>query len=416
MTFRLIEDPQSSPAASRPMKARKRGWVKIFLPILAILLIIGGFFGWKAGWTLNKISVEGNILKSIGKSLPGVEKTLEGEKDGRINILVLGMRGENVPGGGTLADTIMVLSLHIADQDVQGDQNRASLVSIPRDLYVKMPGREERRKINAVYALGRETSEEKALEDMKTVVSEVSGQPMHYVVTINFKGFTDLVNALGGITVTLKEPFIESQQFHEPQVCDTTVYTKPAIDPKTKLQMMQHKYYTRLDGTKYIAKSYPLCYNRQEECGGNFTLPAGESQLDGQKALCYARSRYTTSDFDRARRQQEVIEAIKHKALSLGTLSDFGKINEIFNSLGNNVRTDLEAWEMKRFFDLYLGSFKDVKPVTGVLDNSDGGLLYNPPQTPETGYILLPKGDNYDQVRALFRSILEPGAAPAPGQ
>ncbi len=415
MTFRLIEDRTGVSAGSRGRPAKKRGWVKIVLPIVAVLLIAGGFLGWKAGWTINKISVEGNLLKSIGKSLPGVEKTLEGEKDGRINILVLGMRGENIPGGGTLADTIMVLSLHIADKDVPGDTHRASLVSIPRDLYVKVPGREEQRKINAVYALGRETSEEKALEDMKTIVSEVSGQPMHYVVTINFKGFTDLVNALGGIDVTLKEAFIESQQFHEPRVCDTTVYTIPAIDPKTKLQMMEHKYYTRMNGTKYIAKSYPLCYNRQEECGGNFTLPAGTSHLDGQKALCYARARYTTSDFDRARRQQEVIEAIKQKALSLGTLADFNKINDIFNSLGNNVRTDLEAWEMKRFFDLYLGSFKDVTPVTGVLDNSDKGLLYNPEQKPETGYILLPRNDNYDGIHALFRSILEP-AAPAPAQ
>src|SRR3972149_11979139 len=89
------------------------------------------------------------------------------------------------------------------------------------------------------------------------------------------------------------------------------------------------------------------------ECAGDFKLPAGDNLLDGDKALCYARSRETSSDFARAGRQQEIIKLIKEKALSLGTLTDFSKINAILNSLGNNVSTNMEAWEMKLLFDLY---------------------------------------------------------------
>ncbi len=309
------------------------------------------------------------------------------------------MRGEGVAGGGLLADTIMVLSIHPKNGDA--DLSKASLISIPRDLYVKVPGRDERRKINAVYALGEERSHGGGgIEDMRTIVSEVTGLAIPYGVTINFQGFTDLVNALGGITVTRTEPFNEGLQFHEPQVCDAHVYTIPTRPPQ-----YQNKYHTRSDGSKYLAKSYPLCYNHDEECGGNFKLPAGESALDGEKALCYARARYGTSDFDRARRQQEVIHLIKAKALSAGTLTDFSKINAILDALGNNVSTNLEAWEMKRLFDLYQKT-GEATVNQKVLENSEEGLLYAPPLTEEAGYILLPRGENYDRIHELFKNSL----------
>lgn len=74
-----------------------------------------------------------SLLGNIVKSFPGTKNVLAGEKDGRINVLLLGMRGEGVTGGGTLADTIMVLSIHPSsgESGENGDQARASLVSIP---------------------------------------------------------------------------------------------------------------------------------------------------------------------------------------------------------------------------------------------------------------------------------------------
>ncbi len=142
------------------------------------------------------------------------------------------------------------------------------------------------------------------------------------------------------------------------------------------------------------------------ECGGDFKLPAGDVLLNGDKALCYARARYTSSDFDRARRQQEVIKLIKDKALSLGTLTDFSKVSAMLESLGNNVSTNLEAWEMKQLLDLYQKAGDAGQINQKVLENSEEGLLYNPPQTKETGYILLPIGDNYDRIRDLFKNSL----------
>lgn len=389
-------------------EVKKRRIIRVILFFVALLIIAGGAFVWKTGLTLDRISGgNANIFKSIVKTLPGVEKTLEGEAEGRINILLIGMRGEGVEGGGLLADTIMVLSIHPKNGDA--DVSKASLISIPRDTYVKVPGREEHRKINAVYALGEERSRGGGgIEDMRTIVSEVTGLDIPYAVTINFQGFKDLVNAIGGITVHLDQPFEEGLQFRGLEKrCDGLKYTVFSGN-------YEEKRIQRKNGTYYAnPKRYPLCFEKMTtqaiaelECGGNFKIPAGDNLLDGEKALCYARARYASSDFDRARRQQEVIKLIKEKALSLGTLTDFSKVNAMLDSLGNNVSTNLEAWEMKRFLDLYQKAGDAGNINQKVLENSEEGLLYNPPQTKETGYILLPIGDNYDRIHELFRNSL----------
>lgn len=376
----------------KPKRFYQKKWFKILLIIFLLIAVTGGAMAWKAGFTLNKISIKGGLIKSLVHVIPGVEDTVKGEKEGRINILLLGMRGENVPGGGLLADTIMVAS-------IKPQENKIALISIPRDLYVDNPGWGNKTKINAVYAAGEENGKKQGLSDMEKVVGEVSGIPIHYAASINFKGFTDLVDALGGINVHLDEPFNESMQFHEPHVCDGNVYTIP-----TKPPQFEYKYHTRKDGTRYIAKAYPLCYNSDEECGGNFSLPSGDNQLDGTKALCYARSRYTSNDFERAKRQQIVLQQIKDKALKIGTLTDFGKINGMLNALGDNVRTDMELWEMQQLFGIYQ-KMSNPQIFQRVLENTEEGLLYAPPETPEAGYTLLPRGDNYNRIHELFQNI-----------
>ena len=369
---------------------KKRKWLKPLLILVAIVLLVGGVFAWKAESLFDKISTNGSVIGSLAHIIPGVADELKGEKEGRINILLLGMRGEELSGGGLLADTIMVASIVPAE-------NKISLFSIPRDLYVQNPGTTSKSKINAVYAYGEDKKKGGGMEDMKTVVSEIVGQPVGYALAINFKGFTDLVNAVGGIEVELKQPFEEAMQFNEERVCDSYTFTK-------KTGKFENKYHTRNDGSRYLAVSYPLCTNPNTECGGDFKLPAGKQILDGEKALCYARSRKTTSDFERAKRQQLVIQKIKEKALSAGTLTDFTKVNAMIDSLGNNIKTDMQAWEIKRFYEVQ-GKMNNPQMSQRVLENNTEGLLYNPEQRPETGYILLPIGDNYDKIRESFQNI-----------
>ena len=119
----------------------------------------------------------------------------------------------------------------------------------------------------------------------------------------------------------------------------------------------------------------------------------------------------TSSDFDRARRQQQVIKEIKEKALSVGTLTNMSKINDILNSLGENTRTDMEGWEIKRLLDLYNDMTKEgseIEVTQRVLENSEEGLLYSPTDyPPEVGYILLPRGDNYERIKEMFSKVIK---------
>jgi LCP family protein required for cell wall assembly len=386
----------STSLSQNPVKKKSR--LKWILIVVAIVVVVGGIFLWKTGSVLNRISSRGNIFSSLVNSLPGVDKNLKGEETGKINIALLGMRGEHMDGGGLLADTIMILSIH--PSKAEGDQPKISLVSIPRDLYVTAPGTSDQMKINAVHAIGEEKGRGEGDKSMEAILSEVTGMPVEYAVSISFKGFTDLVNAVGGINVTLKEPFTEGVQFQQPHVCDPYVFNVP-----TKPQQFENKYHVRQNGTKYLAKSYPLCYNKDVECGGLFELPAGVNHLEGDKALCYARARYTSNDFERARRQQIVLQSLRDKVLSAGTLTDFGKVNSMIDALGDNVRTDMEGWELKRLFDIYQKVTSSTQLTQKVLEDSEEGLLYAPEATKETGYILRPRGDNYDQIRAFFNSL-----------
>ncbi|KKP79067.1 MAG: hypothetical protein A2271_00600 [Candidatus Moranbacteria bacterium RIFOXYA12_FULL_35_19] len=367
-------------------KFYKKRWFKIFAIIVIILLLGGGIFIWKTGGILNKIS-KGGIFQSLVKNIPGVDNEIKGEKEGRINVLLLGMRGENIPGGGLLADTIIVASIN-------PKENKASMISIPRDLYVNNPGWGNKSKVNAVYAAGEENGKKQGLEDMKKVAEEVTGLPIHYSASINFAGFKQIIDAIGGVDITLDKPFQEPVQFNEPHVCDSRVFTVPT----GKFEIKKNK-------TGRITAQYPLCTNPVKECGGSFSLPSGKQTLNGEKALCYVRSRATSSDFERAKRQQIIIQLVKDKMLSVGTLTDFSKLNALLNALGDNVRTDMELWEMQRFYEIYK-NISNLQIYQRVLENSEEGLLYNPTDMPkEVGYILLPIGGNYDRIHQTAKDI-----------
>lgn len=339
----------------KPRLYKRKWFLFLVVPILLILLA-GGVLAFKTGYILNKISLsDSSGLKSFFNVLPLVGKSedVKGEEAGRINILLLGMRGTEILGGDLLADTIILASYKV-------DENKLAFISIPRDLYVNVPDRNYKAKINAVHVYGEENGKKKGLEDMKKVVGEITGLPVHYAVSINFNGFKELIDAVGGIEVFLETPFYETNQF--------------------------------------VAG---------KECGVEFTLPAGVNLLNGEKALCYARARENTSDFDRAKRQQVIIKSLKDKLVSLGTLTDFGRLNDILNAVGNNVRTDMASYEMKNFYEKYTG-VKDAQIYQRVLENSEEGLLMVPSDAPSAaGYILIPRAgwDNYSQIHEICNNI-----------
>ncbi len=383
---------------STDKNVKKKNKKKIFIIIAIILiplLLIVGYFFFRTSNTVGKVSKKGGIFSSIAKTISLKENYLKGEGEGRINIALLGMRGKGVVGGGELADTIMIASF-IKDKNNPDGKFNVSLMSVPRDLFVTTPdGRKA--KINAVYAEGARKG--KGMEYMKKMLEEVVGQPIQYAITVNFKAFSDVVDAIGGVEITRETEFIEPLQFYDTSVCDGDkggVFTVPIPD----------KFDRKYKKNGKIAAKYPICLNKNAECGGVFKVPAGTTNLNGAQALCYVRSRKTSSDFDRARRQQEVIGKIREKATNIGTLSSLSNINKLLDAVGDNVQTDLEPWEMQRLFDLYTNKMADKKvKAHKVLENSKEGLLYAPPKN-GYGYTLLPRGNNYDKIHEAFKNIL----------
>jgi len=375
-------------------KFYKQRWFLIVSVLIILALLAGGVFAWKTGRILSKIS-SGGIFSSLIHAIPGVKDELKGEADGRINILLLGMRGSDMPGGGLLADTIIVAS-------IAPKENKVSMISIPRDLYVTVPGTQDKQKINAVHAYGEQKGPGQGLADMKTIVSEVTGLPIHYAASTNFAGFKQVINAIGGVDISLDKPFDEALQFNEPHVCDSETYTESTGQFEEK---KKNVYWpgTRIVKRVRITQRLPLCTNPNKECGGNFSLPAGKQTLNGDQALCFVRSRVTSSDFERAKRQQIVIQLVKDKLLSAGTLMDYGKLNGISDSLGDNVRSDMQPWEMKALYEMYT-KMQNPGVYQRVLENSEEGLLYYPGES-AAGYILLPIGDTYNRIHEMAKDI-----------
>jgi polyisoprenyl-teichoic acid--peptidoglycan teichoic acid transferase len=349
----IFSRSKSSVESKNKKRFYKKVWFKILLVILLLGVATGGWAMYRAGATLSKISTKDGFFSSLWKSIPGVASgQLQGQSQGQINVLLLGMRGNDMPGGGLLADSIIVAT-------IRPQENKVALISVPRDLYVQDPGSSSQSKINAINALYEEKGDGRGMEMMKRVVGDVTGLPIHYVVRIDFRGFTELVDKMGGVDVYLDKPFSEPTQF-------------------------------------------------EGEEAANFSLPAGKNHLDGEKALFFTRARYASSDFERAKRQQQILIAFKDKMLSLGTLSDFAKLNDILNILGDDVRADMDASEMKKFFEL-ANNLHDPQIIQKVFDTTPEGLLNaSKADTPEgKTYILLPTGGNYDKIHEACKNIFQ---------
>lgn len=290
-----------------------------FASVVAVL-VFGGIFG-KAWWDANRALSGGGSAAALNREVD--PNSLYGEGDGRINILLMGKGGPD-HDGGDLTDSMLVAS-------VDPINNGIALVSIPRDLWVK-PDDLWPMKINAVYSSAKnqalyknptdkEGAEKAGIEAAESIVEEYLGIKINYYGMVDFSAFEEAVNILGGINVTLDEPY-----------SDPTMYI----------------------GSKML------------------NLPAGEVYLDGATALGYARSRYGSErgDFDRGDHQQRVMVGIKNKALNLGTFGNPLKVSKLIETFGNRVQTNFSLSEIMRFYEL--AKKNDDSKITNVDLAKDG--------------------------------------------
>jgi LCP family protein required for cell wall assembly len=278
------------------------------------------------------------------------EHGLRGEREDRINFLLLGIGGSG-HDGPDLTDTIMLASIQPSD-------GKVGMLSIPRDLSVDIPGYGWR-KINHANAFGEWEKDGYGPILASQVVSNVTGQPLHYYVRIDFNGFVEFIDEIGGIDVNVERSFTDYQYPDGP------------------------------DQYQFVS------------------FEEGEQHMDGDTALKYARSRHGTngeaSDFARSKRQQNVIVSVKEKILTPSLLLNPKKIITLYDTVKESVETNITTKEMALLAKL---AFKvDTENITNtVLSTGPGSPLY---ATSINGaYMILPRGGTWDAVREIAESIL----------
>lgn len=358
-------------AKKRP---RWRRFVFSFWILFLVLLIVGlgGALIYKTGFTFSQINVKNNDTLPLAED----QSTPMPDPD-RINILLLGLRGEGDPDGGFLTDSMMVIS-------IKKSTGQIALISIPRDIYLTMPGEQTKEKINYAYALGYEKRKGAGggLLYSKIAVSQVTGLNITYAISVDHLAFKEIVDILGGVDIALDKPFIEDQQ-----------WVKGGDFGTSTAFFIQTDTATTLAGVETTQKWV-------------FKIPAGTSHLDGITALYYVRARYSSSDFDRVRRQQTVLMAIKNKALSLGVIANPVKLFQIMDSLGKNIKTDMGSGDFTSLAAMY-PNLNTKNVVHKVFDTTPEGLLYES-KTQDGAYILLPLGDNFDKIQEACKNIFTP--------
>jgi LCP family protein required for cell wall assembly len=292
-TFGYPGDRETAPHERITRRRRpplKRIAQVVVLAALA-LLIVGGFLLWQRVSAFNdKVSTASAASTALFGPLNG--------KD-RVNVVMIGYAGEAKHGGTYLADSINILS-------IDPQSNTTTVVPIPRDFWVEgAPELPNNGKINEVFAVGwAKGGMDEAASAMAKVLGRVTGLKIDHWMAIDFEGFQEMVDAVGGVTIDNPRAF---------------GYTWNETD-----------------------------FHAGNWNGGSFKK--GTLHLNGKQALDYARSRYTSvpaesSDFARSVRQQRILGALKGK-LGSGGIGSLGPGLALMDAMAGRLKTDLSAIDL----------------------------------------------------------------------
>jgi LCP family protein required for cell wall assembly len=342
-----------------------RKWtLRTALVSLVLVLGIGGLLFGKGYLKLQKVFQGGSSAAALESEVDPTQ--LKGEGDGRVNVLMLGVGGAH-HDGGDLTDTLMIASIDPVN-------NQAVLLSIPRDLWTKMPNNYvgNYQKINAAYESGKykylgkqdlKNTDRKAVQagfqGANSVVERVTGIPIHYNMLVDFQAFAQAVDTVGGVSINAPE-----------RLYDPTMSWENGWNP-------------------VLAK-------------------VGVNNFNGHQALNYARSRETSSDFARGERQRALLVALKEKTANLGTLTNPLKLSSLLSAFGDNVQSDISISDMTRMATI-------MKKIPNN-DIQSVGLAENGNSFVTTGNIngmsvVMPKAglEDYSKIQTYIRSKLKDG-------
>ena len=336
--------------ALKPKRRFKRR--RLLILLMVVLALGGGLFA------LSRTPFGQSLLEPVSFVARLINPIKLKEVDGRVNVLVLGLDTRS-SGWSGLTDTILVGSI----SPLEGDP---ALVSIPRDFWTDRSPYGQG-KINTAYNYGGTQKDgkfdaQKGVEFSKSKIEGVLGIKIPYWVVVNFEGFREVIDTLGGINVNVERAFRDC------------AYPTPDY------------------GYKCIS------------------FKAGRQLMDGKTALEYARSRTGTngegSDFARVRRQQNVILGVKNKVFSANLLLNPAKLGKLYRDLTSAIHTNASFGEMKKALEI-AGKLGDLGQIESLVLDPDSGLVYHPVNSAPYGgaYVLVPKGGNFSKIQAAVRKL-----------
>lgn len=359
---------------------------------LLLLFIVIGILGITLFFFRDNVIQAFNPISMVG----GSTKLNINQTDGRTNILLLGSDKRSTgseSGRNSLTDTILIASIGNVDNDVV-------LISLPRDLwipnYTLENGYSYSSKINEVYTNAGMSELEKQME-------VILGIPIHYHLMVTFDLFENIIDIIGGIDINVEKSFTDYAypvEGRENDMCGKSQEETDEIINKAKEEG------TNLENVAF--KNFSCRYE-------TLKFTEGLQKMDGKTALKYARSRHGDNgegtDFARSKRQQNVITAIKNKALSLETLLNPVKIKELYEQYATNVETNIDLQSIQSFYSLSQ-KMDFNKIISIVIDDrseaNEGGLLYHPSDSTLYGgqWVLVPQTGDFYQIHAYVQKYL----------
>jgi len=266
------------------------------------------------------------------------------------NVLLLGS-DKSLEDGVSRTDTIIIVS-------VNRETETASMVSLPRDMYVYIPGWTMNR-INTAMAHGASSGYPTgAVGQLKDTILYNFGVPIHYFARIDFEGFKTVVDAMGGVDIAVSCP-LEDWRLKSPE-----------LEPQ------------------------------DEDNWERFRLEPGVHHMDGDLALWYARSRLSSSDFDRGRRQQQLLRAMLNQGVELNMLP---QVPTLYEAYRDTVETDLDIGRI-----LQLATLAPTVAENGVQHLYIVGDQLEPWVEPRSGaHVQLPQ---WDKMENTFYRLFQPPA------
>lgn len=269
-------------------KKKKRTWLRVL--VISLVVLFAGALAYAFTVYNSLTNAVDTMHQPIDREVSEkrTEEVTLKEKD-PFSVLMLGV--DEREGDRGRSDTMIVLT-------VNPNTNSVKMLSIPRDTRTEIVGHGTTDKINHAYAFG-------GVEMSMNTVENFLDIPIDYYVQVNMEGFKDIVDAVGGVTVS-----------------NDLDFTYEGVHFQT-----------------------------------------GDLSLNGEKALKYSRMRYEDprGDFGRQSRQRQIIQAVIKKGASVTSITKF---DDVFDALGNNVKTNLQFSELVDIQQNYRSVSQSLEQMT----------------------------------------------------